>query len=216
MTQENQLYKKCRKELEEIDNRWQQHAPSDTRTLIGDDYVLHYFVPEIHWKAGLDKPHAAAFGQPGLSVRAEGGSFGQITKRQLALEMQQLSADTGIPFIGAVRFESKDILEHNKFLNFRLVHDPHPFMKDGKPKEQAANHVQIVCDKRNVEKLDLLVSLCNWSLHPTEVETALSPELCDEQTNTEHTKSAKDSRWLILLLILLGFAVLFLLINRPH
>lgn len=168
----NILYSKCRKEFDAIEQRNSEPRKFGWQpTLIEPACRLHLFIVSTHWALGDLKPSDAAFGRPELSVIADGGQFPPLNKTDLKkamLELQSLVRE--ISFVGAVCLQASTIFESNDFFQFILIHDPHPWVdSEGLNHKQAPNHVQILCDKRSIDKRDRLVNLCQWSLHPTEL-----------------------------------------------
>ncbi|MCA9817363.1 MAG: hypothetical protein KC652_19785 [Cyanobacteria bacterium HKST-UBA01] len=163
--------KRCREELEEVLGRGESFRNNGWKeTEVDADCKLHFFINHLYWKKGDLKPSNAAFGNPGLSVRGDGGNFSPLTKKDLIEILHSLSRETGQNFVGSVYFKASQLKEDNELSSLIVIHDPHPFEdKHGVFQPQAENHIEIICNK-NTTRRDLLQEACDWSLHPDEVE----------------------------------------------
>jgi hypothetical protein len=171
-----------------------------------------------HWNEGDEKPSNAVFGRPELSLRADGSTFEQLSKKSLKKTMLDLQIETGKTFVGALSIQASSISKHKEELEMFLIHDPHPWIDhDGEAHPQASNHVQLLCNKRDTNKRELLLELSSWSLHPDELNTVDLEEaktLHDEPSVTRISRSKMLIA--ILALCVLIAAIAFFQSQHPH
>jgi hypothetical protein len=158
----------CEKEIDRINTANAERSKNEkgwAPTDIGDECELHHFVSKQAWPDDLDKPHASALSQQGMSVIVAGGEFASLSQFEIK---SAILATNQKDLAGAIYFTAKAVRE----LGYTVLHDPNDFYDSKRDcfEKQAPNHAEIICKKDKAKKMDRLRDICVPSLTPAAFE----------------------------------------------